>query len=69
MMLVPQHSLEEQAGYLIMFLLMAATPYVLLVVVGGGLFRAMKRQREAEVEQALAEQVEWERTRTLEGDQ
>ena len=35
-----QHTPDEQAGYLWMFVLMAAMPYLLLVVIGGGIFRA-----------------------------
>jgi hypothetical protein len=43
-----------------MFLLLASTPYVLLVVIGGGLYRARKREIQREVERQLAEQNAWE---------
>ena len=55
-----QHTPGEQAGYVWMFVLLAATPYALLAIVGGGIFRARRKQREREVELALAEQREWE---------
>ncbi len=58
-----QHTPNEQAGYLLMFVFMAAMPYLLLVVIGGGIFRARRRQREREVEEALEEQREWEAAR------
>lgn len=50
----------SQGGYVWMFVLMAATPYILLFVIGGGIMRARRRQREEEVERALEEQREWE---------
>ena len=63
-----QHTPGEQAGYVWMFVLMAATPYLLLVVIGGGIFRARRRQREREVEMALKEQREWESARAADAD-
>lgn len=63
-----QHTPDEQAGYLWMFVLMAAMPYLLLVVIGGGIFRARRRQREREVEMALREQREWESARAADPD-
>ena len=59
---IPQmvHTPDEQTGFVLMFVLMAAMPYLLLVVVGGGIFRARRRQREREVEMALEEQRAWE---------
>ncbi|MCE2421695.1 MAG: hypothetical protein J4G03_00015 [Gemmatimonadetes bacterium] len=54
------HAPGEQLGYILMFVLMAATPYILLAVVGGGIFRAIRRQRQREVEDALREQQAWE---------
>ena len=63
-----QHTPGEQAGYVWMFILMAAMPYVLLVVIGGGIFRARRRQREREVEMALEEQREWESARAADAD-
>ncbi|MDH3732174.1 MAG: hypothetical protein OEU54_01525 [Gemmatimonadota bacterium] len=47
-------------GYFWSMLFLAAMPYLLLLVIGGGLFRALRRQREREVAHALEEQVEWE---------
>ena len=58
-----QHTPDEQTGYVLMFVFMAAMPYILLVVIGGGIFRARRRQRQREVERALAEQREWEAAR------
>lgn len=63
-----QHTPDEQAGYVWMFVLMAAMPYILLVVIGGGIFRARRRQREREVERALREQSEWESARAADAD-
>ena len=63
-----QHTPDEQAGYVWMFVLMAAMPYLLLVVIGGGIFRARRRQREREVEMALREQREWESARAADPD-
>lgn len=63
-----QHTPDEQAGYVWMFVLMAAMPYLLLVVIGGGIFRARRRQREREVEMALREQREWESARAADAD-
>lgn len=62
------HTPDEQAGYVWMFVLMAAMPYLLLVVIGGGIFRARRRQREREVEMALREQREWESARAADPD-
>jgi cytochrome c-type biogenesis protein CcmH/NrfF len=39
---------------------LASMPYVLLLIIGGGLFLAYRRQREAEVVRALEEQGDWE---------
>jgi len=39
---------------------LASMPYVLLLVIGGGLYLAYRRQREAEVHRALQEQGDWE---------
>lgn len=55
-----QHGHEAQRGYAWLFVLMASMPYLLLLVIGGGIYRARKRAREREVEEALSEQVEWE---------
>ncbi|WP_419948623.1 hypothetical protein [Candidatus Palauibacter sp.] len=63
-----QHTPGEQAGYVWMFVLMAAMPYILLVVIGGGIFRARRRQREREVELALKEQREWENAQAADAD-
>ncbi|WP_419161967.1 hypothetical protein [Candidatus Palauibacter sp.] len=63
-----QHTPDQQMGYVWMFVLMAATPYLLLVVIGGGIFRARRRQREREVEMALEEQREWEAARAADPD-
>jgi hypothetical protein len=58
-----QASGHETHGYMWMFLLMASMPYVLLAVIGGGIYRAKKREREQEVERVLAEQRAWEASR------
>lgn len=63
-----QHTPDEQAGYVLMFVFMAAMPYLLLVVIGGGIFRARRRQRQREVERALEEQREWEAARAVDPD-
>ena len=63
-----QHTPDEQAGFLLMFVFMAAMPYLLLVVIGGGIFRARRRQRQREVEKALEEQREWEAARAVDPD-
>ncbi len=63
-----QHTPDEQAGFLLMFVFMAAMPYLLLVVIGGGIFRARRRQRQREVERALEEQREWEAARAVDPD-
>jgi hypothetical protein len=55
-----QMSERMHRGYTWMFLLLASTPYVLLVVIGGGLYRARKREIQREVERQLAEQNAWE---------
>ena len=55
-----QHAPDSQRGYVWMFILMASTPYILLVVIGGGIFRARRRAREQEVERVLREQRAWE---------
>ncbi len=55
-----QHTPDEQTGFMLGFILMAGMPYLLLFVVGGGIFRARKKQREQEVERALREQQSWE---------
>ncbi len=47
-------------GYVWMFLLMASMPYLLLVVIGGGLYRARRREVEREVRRELDRQREWE---------
>jgi len=39
---------------------LASMPYVLLLVIGGGLYLAHRRQREEEVLRALREQGDWE---------
>ena len=58
-----QHAPDGQEGYVWMFVLMASTPYLLLLVIGGGIFRARRREREREVEEALREQRDWEAAR------
>ncbi|MXW67445.1 MAG: hypothetical protein F4Z72_10665 [Gemmatimonadales bacterium] len=63
-----QHTPDEQAGYVLMFVFMAAMPYLLLVVIGGGIFRARRRQRQREVERALEEQREWEAAQAVDRD-
>ncbi|MCY3699460.1 MAG: hypothetical protein OXH46_07470 [Gemmatimonadetes bacterium] len=63
-----QHTPDEQAGYVLMFVFMAAMPYLLLVVIGGGIFRARRRQRQREVERALEEQREWEAAHAADPD-
>ncbi|MXW56289.1 MAG: hypothetical protein F4Z33_05590 [Gemmatimonadales bacterium] len=63
-----QHTPDEQAGYVLMFVFMAAMPYLLLVVIGGGIFRARRRQRRQEVERALEEQREWEAAQAVDPD-
>lgn len=63
-----QHTPDEQTGFLLMFVFMASMPYILLVVVGGGIFRARRRQREQEVERALEEQRQWEAARAADAD-
>lgn len=55
-----QHTADEQTGFLLGFIVMAGTPYLLLFVIGGGIFRARKKQRQQEVERALQEQQSWE---------
>ncbi|MCG8468805.1 MAG: hypothetical protein MJB57_11460 [Gemmatimonadetes bacterium] len=57
---VLQHAADSQVGYVWMFILMAATPYILLVVIGGGIVRARRKQREREVEEAIQDQQTWE---------
>ena len=47
-------------GFFWSMIFLASMPYLLLLVIGGGLYRAWRRQREAEVLGALAEQDEWE---------
>ena len=47
-------------GFLWSMVFLAAMPYLLLVVIGGGLYRAKRREREREVLEALHEQGEWE---------
>lgn len=54
---------HQTLGYVWMFLLMASMPYILLAVIGGGIYRAKKREREEEVERMLAEQTRWEASR------
>lgn len=51
---------HQTLGYVWMFLLMASMPYILLAIIGGGIYRAKKREREQEVERMLAEQTLWE---------
>lgn len=51
---------KQQTAYLWMFVLLSATPYLLLAVIGGGIFRARRRQRQQEVESLLQEQLDWE---------
>ncbi|MYA34069.1 MAG: hypothetical protein F4164_14260 [Gemmatimonadales bacterium] len=63
-----QHTPDEQAGYVLMFVFMAAMPYLLLVVIGGGIFRARRRQRQREVEEALEEQRKWEAAHAVDPD-
>lgn len=63
-----QHTPDEQAGYVLMYVFMAAMPYLLLVVIGGGIFRARRRQRRQEVERALEEQRKWEAARAADPD-
>ena len=63
-----QHTPDQQAGYVWMFVFMAAMPYLLLLVIGGGIFRARRRQREREVEMALQEQREWESAQAADVD-
>ncbi|MDE2664073.1 MAG: hypothetical protein OXI39_13845 [Gemmatimonadota bacterium] len=63
-----QHTPDEQAGYVLMFVFMAAMPYLLLVVIGGGIFRARRRQRQREVERALEEQRKWEAAHAVDPD-
>ena len=47
-------------GFFWSMLFLASMPYLLLLVVGGGLYRAFRRERELEVQQALEEQGDWE---------
>lgn len=54
---------HQTLGYVLMFLLMASMPYILLALIGGGIYRAKKREREQEVERMLAEQRMWETSR------
>lgn len=54
---------HQTHGYVWMFLLMASMPYILLAIIGGGIYRAKKREREKEVERMLAEQTLWEASR------
>lgn len=54
---------HQTHGYVWMFLVMASMPYLLLAIIGGGIYRAKKREREREVERALAEQELWEASR------
>jgi hypothetical protein len=62
-----QTSPQSQEGYMWMFIIMASTPYLLLVIIGGGIFRARRRQREDELARAVKEQQDWEATRSTEG--
>ncbi|MFV1986017.1 MAG: hypothetical protein ACC682_01945 [Gemmatimonadota bacterium] len=50
-------------GFFWSMLFLASMPYLLLLVVGGGLYRALRRQREGEVGQALEEQGDFEARR------
>ena len=61
-----QHTPDAQAGFVWLFIVMACTPYVLLFVIGGGIFRAKKKQREQELERALLDQESWESTQHAE---
>lgn len=54
---MPSHANEAYAW---MFLVLASMPYILLAVIGGGIYRANKRAREREVERLLEEQRAWE---------
>jgi hypothetical protein len=47
-------------GFFWSMLFLASMPYLLLLVVGGGLYRALRREREVEVQQALEDQGDWE---------
>ncbi len=58
-----QMSAHTTHGYVWMFLLMASMPYILLAVIGGGIYRAKRREREREVERMLADQRLWEANR------
>ena len=54
---------EVMDGFFWSMLFLAAMPYLLLFVIGGGLFRALRRERQDEVARALEEQAEWEARR------
>lgn len=54
---------HQTHGYVWMFVVLASTPYLLLAIVGGGIYRAKKREREREVERMIAEQHTWESAR------
>lgn len=47
-------------GYFWSMLFLASMPYLLLFVIGGGIFRALRKERQQEVARALEEQAEWE---------
>jgi hypothetical protein len=49
-------------GFFWSMLFLASMPYLLLLVIGGGLYRAQRREREMEVQRALEEQGDWEAT-------
>ena len=51
-------------GFLWSAVFMASMPYILLAVIGGGLYLAFRRERERAVEDALAEQRDWEDERS-----
>ena len=50
-------------GFFWSMLFLASMPYLLLFVIGGGLWRARRREREEQVRQALEEQTTWEARR------
>ena len=47
-------------GFFWSMLFLASMPYLLLFVIGGGLWRARRREKEDQVRQALEEQTTWE---------
>ena len=47
-------------GFFWSMLFLASMPYLLLLVIGGGLWRARRREREDQVRRALEEQTTWE---------